>query len=145
MAHEELVRLTVADELEVLTPQYLKLKGWELNSSEFPVLDVTIHGSRSLRFRMNCENWPERPPSAELLEVNGEVLRGSTEDTFAIFNMSPHPTTGKPFICMRGFLEYHTHPSHLTVLWENHRREEGNNLIGLLDQVSRSWRRKYPR
>lgn len=145
MAHELLVRRLVADELEVLTPRYLEVKGWELNGSEFPFLDLTFHGSRPLRIRMNCQDWPEKPPSAELMEIDGEVLKGGVNDGFAIFNMSPHPTTGKPFICMRGFLEYHTHQSHLDVLWENHRREEGNNLIGLLDQVSRSWRRKYPR
>jgi hypothetical protein len=120
----------------------MDVKGWELNSSEFPLLDITIHGSRSLRLRMNYEDWPERPPSAELLEVSGAILN---VPPFTIFNMSPHPITGRPFICMRGFNEYHTHPSHLDVLWENHRYEDGNNLIGLLEQVSRSWRRMYPR
>jgi len=142
VAHELLVRRLVEDELKVLTPHFMDVKGWELNNSEFPNLDVTIHGSRSLRIRMNYEDWPDRPPSAELMEVTGEVLNVGQ---FTIFNMSAHPTTGRPFICMRGFHEYHIHPSHLDVAWENHRREDGNNLIGLLEQVSRAWRKMYPR
>jgi hypothetical protein len=142
VAHELLVRRTVEEELKVLTPHFLEQNSWELNSTEFPYLDVTILGPRPLRVRMNCEDWPDRSPSAELLEVSGETLNVGG---FAIFNMSPHPSTGKPFVCMRGFDEYHTHPSHLTELWENYRRETGNNLIGLLTQVSRSWRKAYPR
>lgn len=142
MAHELLVRRLVEEELKVLTPHIMNLKGWELNNSEFPNLDVTIHGSRALRIRMNYEDWPDRPPAAELMEITGEVLN---VPAFTIFNMSPHPTTGRPFICMRGFHEYHIHPSHLDVAWENHRYEDGNNLIGLLEQVSRAWRKAYPR
>lgn len=141
MAHEMLVRRLVEDELKVLTTRFMELKAWELNSSEFPNLDVTIHGSRALRIRMNYEDWPDRPPSAELMEVTGEVLN---VPGFTIFNMLD-PTIGRPFICMRGFYEYHRHPSHLNVAWDNHRLEDGNNLIGLLEQVSRSWRKTYPR
>lgn len=142
MAHEMLVRCLVEDELKVLTPQFLEQHSWELNNVEFPHLDVTIQGSRPLRIRLNYEDWPDRPPSAELLDVTGNAL---DVGGFTIFNMSPHPSTGKPFICMRGFHEYHIHPSHLNELWENYRRETGNNLIGLLAQVSRSWRTVYPR
>lgn len=142
MGHEMLVRRLVEDELKVLTTHFMEVKGWELNSSEFPHLDVTILGTRALRIRMNYVDWPDRPPSAELMEATGEVLNVGG---FTIFNMSPHPATGRPFICMRGFHEYHIHPSHLDVAWENHRHENGNNLIGLLEQVSRSWRKTYPR
>lgn len=143
MAHELLVRRLVTAELELLTPHFLGIKGWELNNAEFPNLDVTIRGTRPLRIRMNYEDWPDRPPSAELLEINGEAL--AMANGFTIFNMSAHPTTGRPFVCMRGFHEYHIHCSHLNDAWENYRREDGNNLIGLLDQVSRAWRKMYPR
>lgn len=142
MAHELLVRRMVEEELKVLTPGFLETHSWELNSTEFPYLDVTIRGSRPLRVRVNCEDWPDRPPSAELMELNGDVLKF---DGFTIFHMGPHPNTGKPFVCMRGFQEFHTHPSHLTELWETYRRETGNNLIGLLVQVSSAWRKVHPR
>lgn len=142
MAHEMLVRHLVADELAIVTPRFLEREGWTLNATEFPHLDVTIQGSKSLRVRLNYEDWPDRPPSAELLEPNGEVLTGPP---FTIFNMHPHPTTGRPFICMRGFYEYHTHYSHVSELWEQYRGQDGNNLVGLLMQVARSWRTVYPR
>lgn len=141
MAHEMLVRHLVADELAVLTQRFLEREGWTLNAAEFPHLDVTIQGAKPLRIRLNYEDWPDRPPSAELLEATGEVLNCPP---FTIFNMSAHPATGKPFICMRGFHEYHTHPSHVTEPWEQY-RVDGNNLVGLLMQVSRSWRTVYPR
>lgn len=142
MAHELIVRHLVADELAVLTKVFLEREGWTLNTAEFPHLDVTFHGSKSLRIRLNYEDWPDRPPSAELLETNGEVLNCQP---FAIFNMSAHPVTGRPFICMRGFNEYHTHYSHVSELWEQYRGQDGNNLVGLLMQVSRSWRTVHPR
>lgn len=141
MAHEVLVRRLVADELAVLTERFLEMEGWMLNAVEFPHLDVTIDASKPLRIRLNYEDWPDRPPSAELQEVNGEVLSCAP---FTIFNMSAHPATGRPFICMRGFYEYHTHPSHVTEPWDQY-RVDGNNLVGLLMQVARSWRTVYPR
>jgi hypothetical protein len=142
VAHELLVRAKVAEELKVLTPRFLEVNGWVVNSSEYPTLDVTFLGTRPLRIRLNYEDWPDRAPAAELLEASGDVLSvGAT----SIFNMSSHPTTNRPFICMRGFNEFHTHPSHLGERWENYRGDEGNNLIGLLMQVSSSWRKVHPR
>jgi hypothetical protein len=146
VAHEQLVRLLVADELEVLTPRFLEAEGWQLNNVEFPHLDVTFQGSRPLRVRLNYEDWPDRPPSAELLEASGQGLTvgANIPGVASIFNMSLHPTTGKPFICMRGFHEFHTHPSHLNERWENF-KGDGNNLVGLLMQVARAWRKVYLR
>ena len=141
MAHELMVKRLVADELAVLTPAFLTKMGWELNSLAYPHIDVTVLGSRPFRVRMNYENWPDQAPSAELLEVSNQVLK---VETFAMFNMGSHPATGRPFVCMRGFHEYHTHPSHLDVSWEAVQQETGNNLIGLLTQLSRAWRKTYP-
>jgi hypothetical protein len=42
---------------------------------------------------------------------------------------------------MRGFREYHNHPSHLNDSWEIYRGQDGMNLAGLIDQLSRAWRR----
>lgn len=142
MAHEIVVRAMVADELKVLTPNFLRVQGWELNNIEHPQLDVTFLGSRPLRVRLNYEDWPDRAPAAELLEASGEVL---TVGATSVFNMSSHPITHRPFVCMRGFNEFHTHDSHLTERWENYRDEEGNNLVGLLMQLAHSWRTVHPR
>ena len=142
MAHELVVRAMVADELKVLTPNFLRSQGWELHNVDYPTLDVTFQGSRPLRVRLNYEDWPDRAPAAELLEASGEVLSvGAT----SIFNMSAHPITNRPFICMRGFNEFHTHSSHLNERWENYRDEEGNNLVGLLMQLATSWRTVHSR
>lgn len=34
---------------------------------------------------------------------------------------SIHPATGKPFVCMQGVAEYHSHPSHLDDHWDRYR------------------------
>jgi hypothetical protein len=34
---------------------------------------------------------------------------------------SIHPVTGKPFVCLQGIAEYHSHPSHLTDSWDRYR------------------------
>lgn len=38
----------------------------------------------------------------------------------ALFH-SIHPVLGRPFCCIRGLLEYHLHPSHISDPWELHR------------------------
>lgn len=32
-----------------------------------------------------------------------------------------HPSTGLPFVCLRGFKEYHTHPQHTDDPWDQYR------------------------
>jgi hypothetical protein len=77
----------------------------------YPILDVTILHTRSLRLRLHCESWDEIPPSIDLLNVDGSFVGGAMPGD--IFHNGPHPNTGRPFVCMRGTREYHTHSSHL--------------------------------
>ena len=136
--HELLVKRRFEDEIGSLTPRFLSNRCWLLNEVDYPIIDLTFCGSRPLRLRLTCDNWDEQPPSAILLDESGGPLSGSIPG--GIFNPGPHPLRPGPFICMRGFREYHTHPSHLTVDWASFRDQDGMNLVGLLDQVSRAWR-----
>jgi hypothetical protein len=127
--------------MELLTPVFLRNRGWVVNEASFPVLDVTISSSRPLRMKLDCQDWDEQPPAAFLLEESGQPLASQVPG--GIFHAGPHPNRPGPFICMRGYREYHTHSNHLTDVWSTYRGQDGNNIVGLLDQVSRAWRRTY--
>lgn len=136
--HASLARVLFEQDVEALRAM-LENRRWTLNSAVFPIIDVTFEGSRPLRMRLDCESWDSDPPSGELLNADGTPLSGPIPG--GQFHAGPHPGTGRPFVCMRGFREFHTHPSHLNEVWDAYRGQDGMNLPGLLDQVSRSWRR----
>ncbi|MGE0093061.1 MAG: putative metal-binding protein [Alphaproteobacteria bacterium] len=117
--------------------------GWEIISSGYPVLDVIFkHASASaLRLRLTCDDWPELPPSIELLAESGAHLSNVPQNASGVFNNGPHPSTGRPFICMRGAREYHTYPSHISDAWDNYRGKPGLDLGGILLQLWRVWKR----
>jgi hypothetical protein len=141
--HEELARLNFGRDIARLTPLFVKSRNWTLNQVQFPILDVTFDGANPLRIRLICDSWDELPPAEQLLTVDGKPWGGPL--TASIFHPDGHSVHHGPFVCMRGFRGYHTHSSHLTDAWSNYRDPEGNNLPGLLDQLSRAWRRNVGR
>jgi putative metal binding uncharacterized protein len=136
--HEEVARLKFEREVGHLSPAFLRTHRWKLNSAEFPVVDVTFEGTKPLRLVANCDQFPELPPSVRLLNPEGDEPVGLPG---GIFHQDAHPTTGLPFLCMRGIREFHTHPGHLGETWEQYRDQDGNNLVGLLAQLSSAWRK----
>jgi hypothetical protein len=137
--HEALIKLKFQADAAVLTPLFIENRKWQLNELSFPIIDVTFLGQSPLRIRMTCDDWDELPPSCEILNADGTPWIGPSKN--GIFNTGRHDKTGRCFICMRGSREYHTHSSHLSDLWDNHRGQDGNNLPGILDQLSRAWRK----
>lgn len=137
--HEHLARLNFERDVAHLTPVFLASRRWTVNERQFPLLDVTFEGVRGLRIRLTCDGWNEFPPSEQILLPGGSAWDGPTTSG-SIFNAGPHSTTGRPFVCMRGFRGYHTHNSHVADCWSNYRNQDGNSLVGLLDQLSRAWR-----
>lgn len=115
--------------------------GWTVVQRDFPILDVVIHHrSRPLRLRLDCAGWDDMPPSIELLAEDGSHL-ATVPPGIPVFNPGGHPATGRPFVCMRGSREFHTHPSHLSESWDNYRGQPGNDLLGLVEQLGRAWKR----
>jgi hypothetical protein len=141
--HPALAKINFDRDVALITAQFLKNRGWAVHGRDFPILDISFVGSRILRVKLTCSEWDELPPAAELLNGDGTGIDGNIPG--GVFNASAHPSTGKPFICMRGFREYHTHPSHLGDLWDTYRGQDGMNLPGLLDQLSRAWRKAVGR
>jgi hypothetical protein len=120
-----------------------KMYDWKIFEATYPVLDVLFnHASAApLRLRLMCTDWDELPPAVELLDAEGRHLATAPPNVGGVFNPGGHPSTGRPFVCMRGAREYHTHPSHTTDRWDNYRGTPGMDLGGIVLQLWRAWKK----
>lgn len=136
-----------------LTPRLLKGYGWRLIEAAYPMLDVVFEegATPALRVQLTCDGWNDQPPSIALLTPAGTPLQAGGNDPVygpmfarsnSVFNAGAHETTQKPFVCMRGSREFHTHSGHRAEAWENYRDQSGNDLVGLVVQLSRVWKGK---
>ena len=144
--HEALSKELFAHGVRGITPRLTALRSWTVNVMEYPVLDVSFmqHGRKTLRVRMHCDSWNELPPAVELLEQDGTALVSVPQGPTGVFNGSAHPITGKPFICMIGSREYHTHSSHTADLWDNYKDKSGYDLGDILGQIHSAWLKSQP-
>lgn len=139
--HELLSRSIFNDQIKGIA-RIASLRGWTIFKIEHPIIDVGFTGiNKDIRIRMLCDNWNELPPSIEFLSLSGEYLTTVRNDPGGVFNNSPHPQTSRPFICMVGSREYHTHPSHTGDHWLNHKNKPSNDLGGILTQVWHAWKK----
>lgn len=140
---EALSRANFDRDLALIDRRVATGRGWRIVATEFPVLDVVFNHSTAtaLRLRLICSDWNELPPSIELLDLSGDYLTRKPRNTDTQFHPGAHPQTNRPFVCMRGSREYHTHPQHVGDLWANYRGQPGMDLGGILFQLWRVWRR----
>ncbi|BAM93142.1 hypothetical protein S58_71780 [Bradyrhizobium oligotrophicum S58] len=120
-----------------------RMRGWTILEANYPILDVLFdHAAAApLRLRFRCDDWDEVPPSIELLNREGHHLTTAPPNVGNVFHPGGHPSTGRPFVCMRGAREFHTHPSHTTELWDNYRGQSGMDLGGIVFQLWQAWKR----
>lgn len=131
-------------EVAKFTPALAARRGWEFHALEFPLIDCsfTAPGRTTLRLRLQCNDWNDLPPAIELHNADGSILTTMPSNPTGVFNMSTHPATGRPFICMRGSREYHTHPSHVTDPWESLKANSSSySLGGILTQLWNAWQK----
>jgi Predicted metal binding domain len=116
--------------------------GWELAVATYPVLAVIFthpHSRRRVGFRFVCDGWDDQAPSLTLFDPESKA--DLTWDKWPQGGWSvgnPHPTTGKPFLCLPGIHEYHTHSSHINDSWENY-KAKGSYTLGFI--LHRVWQR----
>lgn len=87
----------------------------------------------SLTFLNPVTRLPDDPPFPPLQEVAGQGR-----------NLAPgkHPETGRPFLCLPGVLEYHTHPEHNDGSWLSQYRQEGAGRLATIADFL--WRSSIP-
>jgi hypothetical protein len=104
---------------------------------------VVLAHSRSGRkvgFRFHCDGWDESPPSLELFDPeSGVVFEWSTWPHDGWNAGDQHPVTKRPFLCLPGIREYHTHSSHLDDIWEPRRNVESYGLLAIVDRVQQKF------
>ena len=140
---EQLSRAKFEGDVGRLSARTVAHRSWTVVSAQYPIFDVIFgHSSAApLRIRMVCDQWNDLPPSIELLAADGQYLAAAPPNVGSIFNGSAHPSTGRPFVCMRGAREFHTHPSHLGERWDGYRGKPGMDLLGIREQLWRGWKR----
>lgn len=141
---EALSRAAFDRDVSRLTARTAAKYGWKVITATYPVFDVLFEHAtaRPFRVRLTCDNWDDQPPSIDLLDASGAYLSVVPPHVGNVFNPSAHRNTGRPFVCMRGAREYHTHESHTSDYWANYRGQEGNDLLGLVAQLWRAWKRE---
>ena len=138
--HEAASKALFEADIGGLRPRLLTSRKWKVYEANFPILDVGFQGEArtELRVRFRATNWNDEPPVVELLDAAGEYLI-QLPNPGGIFNNGPHPDTKRPFICMAGAREYHTHPSHLDDRWGNYKSRSDFSLCGILTQIWNAW------
>lgn len=137
--HEALARANFERDVAVLSGRVAEIGRLTVHERVFPLLDATIVHTKPLRLRMQADNWDELPPSITLLNPDGTPI--SLKMPGGVFHPGGHPGPNRPFICMRGSREYHTHPNHHNDGWANYRGQDGMSLVGILMQLSFAWRK----
>ena len=114
-------------------------KGWRLVSATHPTLAIVLRHRRSGReidFRFVCDDWDDLPPSLSLHEPeDGREFSWEEWPKGEWVVHASHPTTEKPFLCLPGIREYHTHSSHVGDKWEGYRARGTYRLRDIVDRV----------
>lgn len=134
------------EEAKHLEGAVLEIRKWRIFSRTYPLLDVGFEDTSRSAFRvqMHCADWNELPPSITLLTSDGTALATLPTGPTGIFHQGPHPITRRPFVCMAGSREYHTHSSHTSDLWDNYRSRAGYDLGGILTRIWNGWLKSRP-
>lgn len=129
------------EETRHLSAALCERRRWVINSLSYPLINVTYSapGRTPLRVTYTCDNWDDLPPSIRLENPDGTALQQLKPNPTGVFHAGPHNVTNLPFVCMRGSREYHTHPSHVTDLWDNIRGGSSYSIGGIMTQVWNAW------
>lgn len=141
--HPAAAKALFDQEVANLTAALAQRRGWVFHAIEFPLIDCSFAASSrtTLRLRLLCDNWNDLPPAVGLHAADGTALTTIAPNPTGVFNPGPHPSTGRPFICMRGAREYHTHPSHVGDPWEALKSNSSYSLGGILTQLWKAWQK----
>lgn len=118
-------------------------RGWTLHAVAYPLIDCSFSaaGRTTLRLKLACDDWNDLPPSITLHAADGSLLTALPNNPTGVFNGGPHPAVNRPFVCMRGAREYHTHPSHVADPWESLKNLTNYSLGGILTQLWHAWQK----
>ena len=125
--------------LKTEAADYAAAKGWRITAATYPMLSVALRhaaSNREIDFRFACDGWDGQPPSLSLHDPeDGRELTWEEWPKDGWVVHESHPSTGKPFLCLAGIREFHTHPSHLSDGWDGYRLRGTYRLRDIVDRV----------
>ena len=123
--------------------EFAAARGWRIVTALHPTLAVALRhrGTGSeIEFRFHCDDWDDLPPSLTLHDpADGRELEWGEWPQGVWSTGERHPSTGKPFLCLPGIREYHTHSSHRGDLWSGYRLRGTYRLPNIVDRVAQRY------
>lgn len=119
----ELLERLLDQELSICDTDELSRRGvllWREGTEIVLSFDCGRDGKPGL-FVVDCAGFDAQPPAVLMADPENRELLPLERWTPGVPH-SVHPTLGRPFICIQGVFEYHTHPSHLDDSWDRYRR-----------------------
>jgi hypothetical protein len=150
----EVTRRKVEHELELWDQQVTSYnrRGWIMLRREPPVLDIaflarlqvgaTVVTAIAACVQIDFTNYDLWAPSVEFVdpftrEYAPPPVQALVEVPGGAQNLlvDGHPETGRPFLCVPGVRQYHTHPQHTGDSWLLHRPGREGSLAMICERV----------
>ena len=126
---------------------FVAAKCWRIIATDYPILAVALRHSRSSReieFRFSCDDWDHHPPSLTLHDSEGGLeLTWEEWPRGEWAALDGHPGTRKPFLCLPGIREFHTHPNHSEDKWDGYRLRGTYRLANIIDRVQQNFEKSH--
>lgn len=127
-------------------------RGWIMLRREPPVLDIAflarlpvggnIVPAVAACVQIDFTNFDLWAPSVEFIDPISRdyappVVQALVEVEGGAQNLivGGHPDTGRPFLCIPGVRQYHSHPQHTGDPWLLHRSPRGGSLTVICDRI----------
>jgi len=129
---------------------FLANRGWLVLTSTYPSVRIAVRHSRTGKVRVfdfRFDDWNDQPPALQLVDAETlDSLPGSQwpRDNSSRWHASGWTSAGnivtpKPFMCMAGIREYHSHASHVNDHWANYRDLPDYSLENIVLQVAEAF------
>lgn len=135
---EDLARALFEEETEGMTETHCTALRRVRFAVSFPILELGFDapGMVPLRIRLDARRYNAEAPTVTLCDWEGNAFK-TLPRSGGIFNHSEHAITHLPFVCMIGTNEYHTHSSHVSDAWSQHR--DSRTLGSIVYQIQQGW------
>lgn len=124
-----------------LPPDLAPKRLWTFHQLAYPIVDCQFDkpDRTSMRLRMDFTEWDDLPPSITLHAADGTPQTSLMPNPTNVFNAGPHPSLRRPFICMAGSREFHSHTSHINEKWDQYRGKPGFDVFEILHKLWQAW------
>lgn len=118
MLHPAVLQILLDDEIVVINERLASM-GVRAERDEQNVLVHAPQLGNERVLVLDAERYDGEPVGVSVADCAGITLPGTAWPP-GLYG-GEHPVLGRPFVCVRGTLDYHAHPSHTSDPWERYR------------------------